>query len=51
MIASLFTLDELVVMSEASGFSVTLAERRSPYQGEHETARLYLEAVKRECVR
>ena len=51
MIASLFTLGELVAVSEASGLSVTLAEPRSPYEGEHGTTRLYLEAVKGELVR
>jgi len=43
-IATLFALDELVAMMTAAGFEITLAERRAPYETEHATHRLYVEA-------
>jgi SAM-dependent methyltransferase len=46
MTATLFSLDELVAAIEARGFSIALAERRSPYEGEHPTTRLYVEGSK-----
>ncbi len=42
--ATLFTLDELVVAIGAAGMEVVLAERRPPYPAEHPTVRLYVEA-------
>jgi len=42
--ATYFTLDELVRASETAGFTVTRAERRTPYSGES-TVRLYVEAM------
>lgn len=44
IIATLFTLDELVVAIRAAGMEVILAERRAPYEAEHPTVRLYVEA-------
>jgi SAM-dependent methyltransferase len=43
-VATLFELDELVEASRAAGLEVVLAERRPPYESEHETFRLYVEA-------
>lgn len=43
-IATLFTLDELVGATRSAGMEVTLAQRRLPYDGEHPTVRLYVEA-------
>jgi SAM-dependent methyltransferase len=43
--ATLFDLDELVRASEASGFAVTTAERREPYETES-TVRLFVAATK-----
>ena len=43
-IATLFTLDELVVATRSAGMEVTLAERRAPYEAEHPTVRLYVGA-------
>ena len=46
-IATLFTLDELVSATRSAGMEVTLAERRPPYEAEHPTVRLYVEARRR----
>lgn len=46
VIATLFSLDELVDAVSAAGMEVTLAERRPPYESEHPTVRLYVRAVR-----
>ncbi|CAN5217082.1 hypothetical protein BH18ACT4_BH18ACT4_13850 [soil metagenome] len=43
-VATMFGLDELVSGARSAGLEVTRAERRSPYEGEHPTVRLYLAA-------
>ncbi len=43
-IATLFALDELVVATGSADMEVTFAERRPPYEDEHPTVRLYVEA-------
>lgn len=45
-VATLFELDELVDASRSAGLAVTRSERRMPYPSEHETVRLYVEAVR-----
>lgn len=44
-IATLFHLDELVTACQGAEMEVVLSERRPPYPTEHETFRLYVEAV------
>ncbi len=44
--ATLFGLEALVDTCEKSGFSVLMTRRRSPYEGEHTTMRIYVEAAK-----
>ena len=48
VVATLFTLEELVGASRGAGLDVLLAERRQPYASEGETVRLYVEAKKPE---
>jgi len=43
-VATFFNLDELVAATRSAGMEVTLAERRPPYEAEHPTVRLYVEA-------
>ena len=43
-VATFFSLGELVVATRSAGMEVTLAERRPPYEAEHPTVRLYVEA-------
>jgi SAM-dependent methyltransferase len=45
-VATLFSLDEVVMAVEAAGLTATLAERRRPYPREHPTVRLYVGAVR-----
>jgi len=45
-VATLFQLGELVDRTEDAGLAVTMTERRSHYEGESETVRLYVEATK-----
>lgn len=44
-VATLFSLDELVEATRSAGMEVRLASRRTPYESEGATVRLYLEAV------
>jgi SAM-dependent methyltransferase len=46
VVATLFDLDELVDASRAAGLEVTVAERRTPYESELDTVRLYVQARK-----
>jgi SAM-dependent methyltransferase len=50
-VATLFALDELEQALRRAGLTVSLAERRAPYESEHPTWRLYLEAVNRPASR
>ncbi len=43
-VATLFSLDELRDAARSSGLRVTMSRRREPYESEHQTGRLYLEA-------
>jgi SAM-dependent methyltransferase len=43
-VATFFSLDELVVAIRSAGMEVTLAERRPPYEAEHSTVPVYVEA-------
>jgi SAM-dependent methyltransferase len=45
-VATLYDLSELSAAAKGAGLDVAVAERRSPYQGEHPTCRLYMEAVR-----
>jgi SAM-dependent methyltransferase len=43
-VATLFELPELVAATNEAGFEVKAAHRRAPYESEHQTFRLYVEA-------
>jgi SAM-dependent methyltransferase len=45
-VATLYGLDELIAASEGAGLEVARAERRAPYPFEHQTVRLYVEALR-----
>jgi SAM-dependent methyltransferase len=46
VVATLFTLDELVATCRQAGLTVTRAQRRDPYPSEHESGRLYVGATR-----
>jgi SAM-dependent methyltransferase len=43
-VATLFELPELVTATSDAGFELKVAHRRAPYESEHQTFRLYIEA-------
>ena len=45
-VATLYRLSELADAASGAGLEVAIAERRPPYESEHPTTRLYLEAAR-----
>jgi hypothetical protein len=45
-VATLYRLTELADAASGAGLEVAIAERRPPYESEHPTTRLYLEAAR-----
>ena len=45
-VATLYRLSELADAASGAGLEVAIVERRPPYESEHPTTRLYLEAAR-----